>query len=42
MDKIVDYMENYKNYIIPLQQQVHKLQKDFFSGKALYESIKNG
>jgi hypothetical protein len=42
MDKIVDYMENYKKYVVPMQQQVHKLQKEFFSGKALYESIKNG
>jgi len=42
MDKIVDYIENYKKYVVPMQQQVHKLQKEFFSGKALYESIKNG
>lgn len=42
MAKITNYMENYKDYIIPVQQQVQKLQKEFFSGKALYKAISNG
>jgi len=42
MDKIVDYMENYKKYIIPMQKQSKILSENFFSGKLLYEAIKNG
>ena len=42
MDKIIDYMENYKKYIIPMQKQTQKLANDFFSGKALYRAIQDG
>jgi len=38
--KIKDYMENYKNFLIPLDKQRVKLQTDYFSGNALYEQIK--
>jgi len=42
MAKITNYMENYKDYIIPVQHQVQKLQTEFFSGKELYRAISNG
>ena len=41
-EKIVDYMENYKDYYIPLDKQRKKLNTQFFSGDALYKEIKNG
>jgi glycosyltransferase involved in cell wall biosynthesis len=40
--KIRDYMENYDDYLVSLDKQRTKLNKEFFSGKALYEAIKNG
>ena len=40
VDKIVEYMENYDDYLPALQKQTNKLKKGFFSGKALYEEIK--
>ena len=40
--KIVDYMENYTNYLIPMDKQRKKLAKDFFGGEALYRTIANG
>jgi len=40
--KIEDYMENYEDYLPSLSKQVAKLNKEFFSGTALYEAIKNG
>ena len=42
MDRIVDYMENYNDYLPALHKQTLKLKKDFFSGKELYEEIKGG
>ena len=39
--KIIDYMENYDSYLPALVKQIEVLQKDFFSGKLLYEGIKN-
>jgi len=42
MDRIVDYMENYNDYLPSLHKQTLKLKKDFFSGKELYEEIKGG
>jgi len=37
--KIVDYMENYDDYIVSLEKQRMKLNKDYFSGNALYRTI---
>ena len=37
--QIVEYMENYNDFLVALEKQVKKLKKDFFSGKALYEEI---
>ncbi len=39
MKKIEDYIENYENYIPSLKKQVSILNKDFFSGNALYKAI---
>lgn len=40
--RIVEYMENYDDFAVSLAKQVTKLNKDFFSGAALYEAIANG
>ena len=40
-NRIVEYMENYKEYIIPMQKQTLKLAQGFFSGKELYKEISN-
>ena len=40
--KIVDYVENYNSYLIPMEKQRSKLQKQFFSGEQLYKEISNG
>lgn len=42
VSRIRDYIENYNDYLVSLDKQVSKLNKDFFSGSALYEAIKNG
>jgi hypothetical protein len=42
VDKIRHYMENYNDYLVSLNKQVTKLNKDFFSGSLLYEAIKDG
>jgi len=39
--KIVDYMENYDDYLVSVNKQVTKLSKDFFSGNELYKAIVN-
>ena len=39
MDKIVDYMENYKNYLPGLNKQVAKLNGDYFSCKGLLDVL---
>jgi hypothetical protein len=40
--RIVEYMENYDDFAVSLSKQVTKLNKDFFSGAALYEAIADG
>src|SRR5210317_1743550 len=40
--KICDYMENYDDYLVSLDKQRTKLNKEFFSGAALYDTIKEG
>ena len=42
VDRIREYMENYRDYLVSLDKQRFKLNKDFFSGTALYEAIANG
>ena len=37
--KIRDYMENYDDYLVSLDKQRTKLNKEFFSGAALYDTI---
>jgi len=39
--KIIDYMENYNTYLPALAKQVELLKTNFFSGKLLYEGIKD-
>ena len=38
--KIRDYMENYDDYLVSLDKQRTRLNKEFFSGAALYDAIK--
>ena len=38
--KIRDYMENYDDYLVSLEKQRTRLNKEFFSGAALYDTIK--
>ena len=38
--KIRDYMENYDDYLVSLDKQRTKLNKEFFSGAALYDAVK--
>ena len=40
INKIRDYMENYNDYLVSLDKQRTKLNKEFFSGAALYDAIK--
>ena len=40
VDKIRNYMENYDDYLVSLEKQRTKLNKNFFSGEALYDAIK--
>jgi len=40
VDKIRDYVENYEDYLVSLDKQRTKLNKEFFSGGALYDAIK--
>jgi glycosyltransferase involved in cell wall biosynthesis len=42
VDKIRNYMENYDDYLVSLVKQRNKLNKEFFSGTALYEAIADG
>jgi len=41
MKKVVDYMDNYEDYLPSIHKQVNKLSKEFFSGQALYEVLKD-
>ena len=38
--KIRDYMENYDDYLVSLDKQRTKLNKEFFNGAKLYDSVK--
>ena len=40
--KIVDYMENYNDYLISLEKQRIRLNKEFFDGTELYRNIADG
>lgn len=40
--RIKEYIENYEDYLVSIDKQVSKLNRDFFSGKALYEAVKHG
>lgn len=40
ISKIVDYMENYGNYLVSLNKQVQKLNGDYFGCKKLLEVLK--
>jgi len=42
VERIRWMMENYSQYLVPLNKQVTKLNKDFFSGEALYDAVKKG
>lgn len=42
VDKLRNYIENYNDYLVSLEKQRLKLNKNFFSGKELYEVIRNG
>ena len=39
--RIKDYMENYSTYLPTIQSQVKKLNTNFFSGQALYKTIRD-
>ena len=39
VERIVEYMENYSNYLVALDKQVTKLNTEFFSGKSIYEVV---
>ena len=39
--RIIEYMENYSDFLVGINKQVTKLNKDFFSGEALYDTISN-
>ena len=41
IDKIVDMMENYKDYKKVLHKQKFRLSSTFFSGEALYKEFRN-
>ena len=40
MDKIVDYMENYEDYLVSLNKQVYKLNGDYFGCGNLLKVLK--
>ena len=40
MKLIVNYMENYEDYLPSINKQVTKLNKEYFSGAQLYDAIK--
>ena len=39
VERIVNYIENYKDFVGHVQKQRLKLKERYFSGKALYNSI---
>ena len=40
VNKIRDYIDNYDDYMVSLEKQRTRLNKEFFSGAALYDAIK--
>ena len=40
VNQIIEYMEHYDDFLVSLEKQRVKLNKDFFSGAALYEQVK--
>jgi hypothetical protein len=40
VNKIRDYMENYDDYLVSLDKQRTKLNKEYFSGELLYDAVK--
>ena len=42
VNQIVEYMENYEDFLPSINKQVTKLNKEFFSGKKLYRVIADG
>tara|TARA_R110000851_G_scaffold77834_3_gene171780 strand:+ start:5222 stop:6268 length:1047 start_codon:yes stop_codon:yes gene_type:complete len=42
INQIIEYMENYDDYLPVIRKQVNILNKDFFSGDELYRIILNG
>ena len=42
VEKVIDYMENYNSYKIPMNTQLYNLKRSFFSGEALYKEVSNG
>jgi hypothetical protein len=40
--QIVEYMEHYDDFLVSLDKQRTKLNKEFFSGAALYDAVKEG
>ena len=38
--QIVEYMEHYEDFLVSLNKQCTKLNKEFFSGAALYDAVK--
>ena len=39
-NRVVQYMDHYNDYLVSLDKQRTKLNKDFFNGTALYDAIK--
>jgi hypothetical protein len=39
--QIIEYIENYDDFLVSLDKQRTKLNKEFFSGKELYKAIAN-
>ena len=39
LTQIVEYMEHYDDFLVALEKQVTKLNKEYFSRKQLYEAI---
>ena len=42
INKIIDYMENYKKYVPAVIKQKQKLKEQFFSGAKLYGAVSHG
>ena len=42
INKIIEYMENYDDYLPVIRKQVNTLNKEFFSGDELYRAISDG